>query len=556
MLENPKSELRIIPLGGLGEIGLNMMVFEQGEDILIVDCGLMFPGDAFPGVDYVIPNFSYLADKAERIRGIIITHGHEDHTGGLPFLLRDISAPVYGTPLTIGIITEKLKEYHLADKTELIVIQAGDMIKLGSFEIEFIRVSHSIADCVALAIKTCLGNIIHTGDFKLDPYPIDDKKVDIASFARYGDKGVTALLSDSTNAERSGFTLSEREVGKALDEVFKEVDGRLILATFASNIHRIQQVMNLAHRHGRKVAVMGRSMLANTRIGKELGYLKIPKGVMCDAGQIRKIPDSKMVLLTTGTQGEPLSGLSRMARDEHKQIKIRKGDTVVFSSRFIPGNERAIGFLINEFYRRGADVIYERVSDIHVSGHASQEELKLMISLTRPEYFIPVHGEYRHLARHAQLASSVGIPKDRIMVAEDGDAIHFTDVGGKKVGRVDAGRQVVDGTFVADSADMVLQQRRKIARDGVVIAIACLDTEDGSLIRPLEFTSRGFLFEHDEDDIFTKMRDHVEEELLEMPEKTWADKGLFEEQLFACVKRYIKKKLIRFPSIIPVVLEY
>ena len=556
MLGNDKNELRIIPLGGLGEIGLNMMVFEQGEDILIVDCGLMFPGDAFPGVDYVIPNFSYLEDKTDKIRGIIITHGHEDHTGGLPFLLRNISIPVYGTPLTIGLIREKLKEYHLANKTKLKTILAGDKIKLGSFKIEFIRVSHSIADCVALAINTCIGNVIHTGDFKLDPHPIDDKKVDIASFARYGDLGVTVLLSDSTNAEKSGFTLSEREVGKAFDEVFKEVPGRLILATFASNIHRIQQVMDMAQLHGRKVAVQGRSMLANIKIGKEMGYLKIPKGVMCDASHIKNIPENKVILLTTGTQGEPLSGLSRMARDEHKHIKIRKGDTVVFSSSFIPGNERAIGFLINEFYRRGAEVIYEKASDIHVSGHASQEELKLMMSLTRPEYFIPVHGEYRHLVKHAQLAEKMGVPRERIMVAEDGDAIHFTNVGGKKVGRVDAGRQVVDGTFVADSADMILQERRKMSRDGVVLAIACLDTEAGNLIHPLEFKSRGFLFEEDEKDIFIKMQDHVEKELMDMPEKIRINKDLFEQQLSACVKRYIKKNLIRFPSIISMVLEY
>lgn len=547
-------ELMIIPLGGLGEIGLNMMVLDQGEDLIVIDCGLMFPGDSMPGVDYVIPDFSYLVDNADRLRGIVLTHAHEDHIGGLPFLLAEVSAPIYATTLTLGLVREKLSEYELENSVSMKAIMPGETFSLGPFQIEFIRVSHSIADCVALAIRTGVGAIIHTGDFKLDPTPVDGLPVDLASFARYGDEGVTALLSDSTNVEREGFTLSEREVGKAFGEVFEEAPGRLIIAMFASNIHRIQQVMDMAAAHGRVVALLGRSMIGNSRIARELGYLQAPPGVMIEPEQLEKYRDDQVVLLTTGTQGEPLSGLSRMARDEHKQVKIRPGDTVVLSSRFIPGNERAIDYLISEFYRRGAEVIYEKVSDIHVSGHASTEELKLMISLTRPQYFIPVHGEYRHLIKHGQLAQKMGIPPERVLVAEDGDVIILDQVGGEKIGRVDAGRQVVDGTHVADSGDIVLDQRRKLSNDGVLIAVAFVDEESGELRCPLNLKSHGFLFEEESEAVLEAARVYVEEELLLLPVERKLDKENLSQDLRMALKRYVKKNLMRFPVIVPVIV--
>ncbi len=548
------NKLKIVPLGGLGEIGLNMMVLEQGDEMVVVDCGLMFPGDYLPGVDYVIPDFSYLRENQEKLRGIVLTHGHEDHIGAIPFLLSRLHAPLYGTPLTMGLVREKLIEYELNGGAALNTVEAGQSFELGSFNVEFIRVSHSIADCVALAIKTGVGNVIHTGDFKLDPTPIDGRRVDMESLVRYGQEGVTALLSDSTNVEKEGYTLSESEVGKAMGEVFKEAPGRLIVAMFASNIHRIQQVMDKASEHGRKVALFGRSMKGNAEIAMELGYLKVPPGVMVEPEHIKKLPEDKAVLLTTGSQGEPLSGLARMARDEHKQVKIKPGDTVVLSSRFIPGNERAIAYLINEFYRRGAEVIYEKVSEIHASGHASIEELKLMISLTMPQFFIPVHGEYRHLIKHARLAMSMGVPPDRVLVAEDGDVINLDQVGGERVGRIDAGRQIVDGTCVSDLGDAVLQDRRKLAGDGVLIAVAMVDLESGELRGCLRLESRGFLYAEDSEEELKAARRCAEEEFKAASLHKRCDPESAQGLLKTALKRHVKKKLMRFPLIIPVVI--
>lgn len=552
---NNHPNLNIIPLGGLGEIGLNMMVLEQGDDLVVIDCGLMFPGDSLPGVDYVIPDFTYLLDKLDRIRGIVLTHGHEDHIGALPFFLTHAPIPLYGTALTLGLIREKLTESNLHKKVPFEPAQAGDVIRLGSFELELIQVSHSIADSIALAIKTDVGTIIHTGDFKLDTTPINGEHFDLAAFARHGDQGVMALLSDSTNVERAGYTLSEREVGKALSEVFETAPGRLIVAMFASNIHRIQQVMDQAARFGRKVALLGRSMEANARIARDLGYLTPPDGVLVDPGVIKKLPDDEIVLLTTGTQGEPLSGLSRMARDEHKQCTIAPGDTVVLSSRFIPGNERAITCLINEFYRRGAEVIYEKVSDIHVSGHASQEELKLMISLTRPRYFIPIHGEYRQLVKHAQLALTMGVPRDRVLVAEDGDVITFSEVSGERVGEIQTGRQVVHGACIADSDDAVLAERRKLGREGVLVAVATVDRETGDLVAPLVLKSSGLFYRDEGEAILAEARRFAEEEIAGRSDKKKKDLAALTEDLRVALRRCIKKNTLRFPVIIPVIVE-
>ncbi len=552
---NNKSVLKIIPLGGLGEVGLNMMVYEQNSDIIVVDCGLMFPGDYQPGVDYVIPDFSYVFQNREKVKGIILTHGHEDHIGALPFLLPDLNVPLYGTPLTIGIIQGKLLEHDLLDLVELNRVQAGDSIELGSFKVETIRVSHSIADCLAFAVKNDMGTIIHTGDFKLDPTPIDGKTADLAAFARHGDEGVLALLSDSTNVERSGYTLSEREVGKALYEVIADASGRVIVSMFASNIHRIQQVVDVAYMCKRKVAILGRSMVANCKIAEELGYLNLPKETMTSLEQLSSLPDNEVALLTTGTQGEPLSVLSRMARDEHKQVSIRPGDTVVFSSRFIPGNEIAIHKLINNFYKRGAEVIYEKVSDIHVSGHASREELKIMLSLTRPRYFVPIHGEYRHLVKHAELARNMGIPDERVLIIEDGDLVTFDEIGGERVGSIETGRQVVEGVYVADSADVVLSERRRLGREGVLIVVARQDAETGKLRGPVTLERQGFLFQDESDKVLEATRLHVEEQLEIADNPDFLSPREARTKLRAILKKHIKKTLGRFPVIIPVVIE-
>jgi ribonuclease J len=493
-MSNQHHTLNIIPLGGLGEIGLNMMALETEAGIIVVDCGLMFPGDSLPGVDYVIPDYTYLLHKLDRVQAVILTHGHEDHIGAVPYLASHVSLPFYGSALTLGLVREKLIEAGLDGKCPLHPVGAGDTLHLPGFTIEFIRVCHSIADCLCLAITTELGCVIHTGDFKFDPTPIDGQRSDLSALARWGDRGVLALLSDSTNVEWSGYTLSEREVGRALHEVFEDAPGRIFIAMFASNIHRIQQVFDVASRFGRKLALLGRSMEINIRIARELGYLRLPDGLLIDPVLAKRLPDRDIAFLTTGTQGEPLSGLARMARDEHKQASIKPGDIVVLSSRFIPGNERAIDFLINAFYRRGAEVIYEKVSDIHVSGHASQEELKLMIALTRPHYFIPIHGEYRHLVKHAQLAMSMGLPAERVLMAEDGDVITFSEVGGERMGRIETGRQVVHGACGADSEDGVLSERRRLGREGVLVAVAAIARDSGSQTGTLRLESSGLFY--------------------------------------------------------------
>jgi ribonuclease J len=552
---NDHPPLNIIPLGGLGEIGLNMMVFEQGDDIIVVDCGLMFPGDSLPGVDYVIPDFSYLLDKRDRVRGVVLTHGHEDHIGALPYFLERVPAPVYATPLTLGLVREKLFEYDLGDRVPLERIAAGSTLRLGPFELEFIRVSHSIVDSLALAITTEIGTVIHTGDFKLDPTPVDGERADLAAFARYGDRGVLALLSDSTNVERTGHTRSEREVGLALHEVFGDAPGRLIVAMFASNIHRVQQVLNAAAHFGRKVVVLGRSMEANIRIARELGYLELPDGILADPSAIRRLPERELVILSTGSQGEPLSALSRLARDEHKSARIQPGDTVVLSSRVIPGNEVAIATLINAFYRRGAEVIYEKVSDIHASGHASQEELRLMIALTRPQYFIPIHGEYRHLVKHAQLALGMGVPRERVLVAENGDVISFGAVGGERRGVIETGKQIVHGACVADAEDQVLGERRKLGREGVLVAVAKVDRETGELIGPLQLSSRGLFYEEETSAILEEVSRMAEAEIRARAPKPINGEGGLEDALRVAVRRHLKKAVLRFPMIVPVIVE-
>ena len=547
--------LRIIPLGGLGEIGLNMMVFETRDQILVVDAGLMFPEDHMLGVDLVLPDFSYLRQHRDRIKGIILTHGHEDHTGALPYLLPELRVPVYGTRLTLGLVREKLLEFNLAGKADLISVSAGETLELGSFKVELIAVSHSIADGVGLAISTPAGTVIHTGDFKLDPTPVDGRRMDLNALARHGDRGVLALLSDSTNVEQEGYTPSEREVGRALDEIFHNAPGRILVAAFSSNIHRVQQVLEVAENFGRRVVIHGRSMEANTRIASELGYLRLPAALLADIEQIEKIPDAKLVVLTTGSQGEPLSALARMARDEHKQIRIKRGDTVVLSSKFIPGNEKPIHSLINELCRRGAEVIHEKVSEIHVSGHASQEELKLMIGLTRPQYFIPIHGEYRHLVRHAKLARQMGIAPENCFLAENGDIISFDEEGGFLAGRIPTGRILVDGKGVGDVGDKILRERRILGEDGVVVATVLVDPESLALKGPVRIESRGFIFEEESQELLQAAKDHLAEALKNLPLERRASIEAVQEEIRITLRRFFKKAILRRPEVVPVVVK-
>ncbi len=487
--------LKIIPLGGLGEIGLNMMAFEYRDTIFVVDCGLMFPEGYMLGIDFVIPDMEYLRQNAARLTAVILTHAHEDHVGGLPFLLRIANVPVFGTPFTLGVVRNRLEEFGQAHTAKLHEILAGERIKLGVFEIEFIRVRHSVVDGVGLSIQTPYGRVIHTGDFKISHDNTDGLATDVNRFAELGAKGVLALLSDSTNVEKEGYTISAREIGRALARITETSRGRIIIALFASNVTRIQQIVNIAENRGKKVIFNGRSIEVTVGLAKRMGYLKIPAGLEIDIEDIGYYPDDEIIVVTTGSQGEPMSVLARMAAGTHKQIKIRKEDTVVLSSRFIPGNEKAITGIINRLYRLGADVIYEKISAIHVSGHAFQEELKLMMNLVRPTFFIPIHGEYRHLLLHARLAQEVGIPEERIIIAENGRVIQCDEQGIRPKDRVPTGRIMVDGKGIGDVGRSVLRERRALSEHGLVVVSLVLDEETGTVAHGPEVYSRGFVFE-------------------------------------------------------------
>ena len=550
-----QNTLRIIPLGGLGEIGLNMMVMEYADSIIIIDCGLMFPEDYMLGIDIVIPDITYLRKNKEKVKAFIITHGHEDHTGALPFVLREIKAPVYGTPLTIGLIKEKLEEFKLDRETEFKTVKPRDKVSVGPFEIEFIRVSHSIADGAGLAIKTPVGVVIHTGDFKLDQTPVDGEILDYARFSEYGENGVLLLLSDSTNVEKEGYTVSEKEVGVTFEEIFRKSNGRIIVAAFSSNIHRIQQVLDVAENFGRKVTLNGRSMVANVRIAQELGYLKVPDGLIVDLKELDNLPPQRAVLLTTGSQGEPMSALTRMAMDDHKQIRVRSGDTVILSSKFIPGHEKAISNMMNHLYRRGAEVIYEKVSEIHVSGHASQEELKLMLNMVKPRHFIPVHGEYRHLVKHSQLAEKVGVKKENIVLAEDGDVVEVTEGSISVRERVESGKVFVDGKGVGDVRDMVLKDRKHLSQDGLVIAILALNEKTGEIIYGPDIITRGVVFEEESAELLENARNIVIEVLGNINVEAKTDWLEVKEELRRALRRYFNKTLERRPVILPLIVE-
>lgn len=547
--------LSIIPLGGLGEIGLNMMVFEYGDDIIIVDAGLMFPEEEMLGVDIVIPDITYLKERKDKIRGIIITHGHEDHIGALPYIIREINVPIYATPLTIGLIKGKLKEHKLDETSELISVKPRQIIELGCFNVEFIRVTHSIVDGVGLGITTPVGRIVHTGDFKLDQTPVDGELLDFHKFSEYGDKGTLALLSDSTNSEREGYTLSEKEVGKAIERVFGTAKKRIILATFASNIHRVQQVIDAAVKFDRKVVLNGKSMINNAQVALDLGYLKLPPKTWIKLDEMKNVPDEKVVIITTGSQGEPMSSLARMAVNEHKDVQIEEGDTVVLSSRVIPGNEKAISRIINHLFRRGANVIYEDVSDIHVSGHASQEEQKLMMCLVRPKFFVPIHGEYRHLIYHARLAETLGISKDNIFILEDGDVLELNEDAAVKKEKIQAGRVFVDGKVIGDVGNIVLRDRMRLGTDGIIVVFVGIEKMTGKVVTGPDIVTRGFVFEEESQELIEEMKRVVSDLLGQLEQELMADWVLVKTKVRNTLKKSLIKKMDRKPMIIPIIIE-
>ncbi len=547
--------LKIIPLGGLGEIGLNMMVFEYGETLFLVDAGLMFPEDYMLGVDIVIPDIHYLRMKRDRLAGVVITHAHEDHIGALPYLLREINVPVYGTGFTLGILRRKLEEHDLIQSVQLHEISPEEKLTIGPFELDFIRVSHSIVDGVGMAVKTPEGIIVHTGDFKIDHASVGGRLTDISKFARYGDEGVLALLSDSTNVEKEGYTLSDRAVGENLERIVSGSSGRIIVALFASNVSRIQQIVDIAETTGRKTVFNGRSVEMTVKTAKELGHLTVPDKMEIDIRQVVEYPDRELIIITTGSQGEPMSALARMAAGTHKQIRIKEGDTVILSSKFIPGNEKAIAYIINNLCRRGADVVYDKISEVHVSGHAFQEELKLMMRLTRPKYLMPIHGEYRHLIHHGRLGVDTGIPNDRIILAENGQCIGFDKDGARVCGSVTTGRVLIDGKGIGDVGRSVLKERRVLSEDGLVVVTLVFDEETGIVLHGPEIVSRGFVFVtetgHLIDDAHCVVIEIVEEIKPGVPDRTM----LLHSKIQRALRQYFYFAIKRRPVILPVILE-
>lgn len=548
-------KLRIIPIGGLGEIGMNLMVYEYGDSAIVADCGMMFPDAATLGVDVVIPDMTYLFDNAHKIAAVFLTHGHEDHIGAVPFLTERVRVPVYGMPLTLGFVKDKLEEFAMAGDVELRVLYPRTPVKAGVFEVEPIRVTHSIVDSVALAIRTPIGTVIHTGDFKLDLTPIDGKPTDLHRLAQYGEEGVLVLVSDSTNAIVSGYTPSERTVGEALQNVFYKARGRIIVTTFASHIHRIQQIVDQASKFGRKVFFVGRSVVDNTETAETLGYLRVPKDVRGAINRISEFQRSEIVIVTTGTQGEPTSALARIALGEHKNVQLLSDDTVIISARTIPGNERAITHLIDHLLRRGADVIDNESSDIHVSGHAAEDELKMMISLTKPKFFVPMHGTLRHMVRHSRLAQSVGVPASNTFVVTNGAVIEIGVHEGRILpDRVPTGKVFIDHQL-EEVASVVVRDRQHLAEDGFVIVVVAMNLNTGKLVRDPEIITRGLVHVDASEKILAEVRDLLISTLNESQPGEVRDSETLQEKLRATLKRYFRKKLDRRPMILPVIWE-
>ncbi len=546
------NKLKIIPLGGVSEIGKNMTVLEYGNDMIVVDCGLSFPDqDLMPGIDAVIPDMTYLSENREKLRGFLITHGHEDHIGALPYALKNYNVPVYGTSFTIALVEHKLEEMHLKGRS-LVCVKPGDRLELGCFKVEIIKTGHSIAGAVALAINTPIGTVIHTGDFKIDFTPIDGEPIDINRFAYYGSRGVLALMSDSTNIERSGYTQSEHEIGKTFEHYFDVAEGRVIVASFASNVYRIQQVADVAIAHGRIVCFQGRSMEQVVQIAMKLGYLKLPTDCVVRVEQLKKYRDDQICVVTTGSQGEPMSGLFRMAMATHR-LNIGKGDTVIISASAIPGNEVGVSRVINQLFEKGAMVVYDRMADVHVSGHACREELRLMLQLTKPRFFIPVHGEYRHLIMHAKLAEEMGVKPENIFVADCGDVVTLTTKRGSIAGEVAAGSVMVDG--IGDIDDIVLKDRRLLSQDGLVVAVLAINHETGALMASPELISRGFVYMRDSEELIAETVKLLAQEAKKFEGADKSDYAGIKNGIRTSLKSFLKNKTKRTPMIIPIVME-
>ena len=546
-------KLKIIPLGGVGEIGKNMTVIEYGSDIIIVDCGMSFPDEEMPGIDVVIPDMTYIEKNAANVRGILITHGHEDHIGAVPYALQKLNVPVYATKLTIALIEQKLTEIKV-DHADLNCVSPGDTIRLGCFSVEFIKTSHSIAGACALAINTPIGTLIHTGDFKVDYTPIDGEPIDIARLAYYGSRGVLALMSDSTNVENEGHTPSERGIGKTFEHCFDKAKGRVIVATFASNIYRIQQIADVAISFGRVVCFQGRSMVKIAEIAKELGYLQLPDESVVEVGQLKKYRDDQICVITTGSQGEPMSGLFRMANSSHK-VNVGKGDMVIISASSIPGNEKSVGRVINQLYQHGAKVIYERMADVHVSGHACKEELKLMLTLTKPKFFIPGHGEARHLYQHKELAEELGIPEEDIFVTEIGDVVELTRNKGRIAGSVTAGSVMVDGSGVGDIGNVVLRDRKLLSEDGIFTVVITLNKQTGALLAQPEILSRGFVYEKNSEELLKETRELVKAKAAQFEKNHRSSWSSIKNDIRNSIKNYLYERTKRRPMVMPIIIE-
>ena len=547
-------KLKIIPLGGLDEIGKNITVLEYGKDMIVVDCGVGFPDEDMYGVDLVIPDFSYLVANQKKLRGIFITHGHEDHIGSIPYCMQQVNCPIHGTAMTNGLIKLKLEEHRLADKVKLVTHKPGDVVKAGCFTVEFIHVNHSIADAVAFAIRTPVGAVIFTGDFKIDP-TAGDGMIDLARLGELGNEGVLALLCDSTNVERAGYTPSENIVAEGLDRQFKNCDQRIIVTTFASNMHRIQAVLATAHRYGRKVAVTGRSMENMLKVAQELGYIKVPAGTIVDLGAIKSLPKNKVVIVSTGSQGENMSALYRMAFSTHKQVDIQGGDRIIISASAIPGNEKAVSKIINELYRKGADVIYEKSEGLHVSGHACQEELKIIQGLVKPKFFLPLHGEQRMLQIHSKLAQSMGMNPRNIHIGEIGTVFEFTGKTCKENGTVPAGKVFVDGTGVGDVGAVVLRDRKHLAQDGMIVVCVNLSAEDGSVITGPDIITRGFIYVKESEELMEELQAVAMEAIERCQRKRSRDWAAIKGAIKNDLSGYLYKTTKRNPMILPVIME-
>ena len=549
-MRKKQTKLKLIPLGGLGEIGKNMTLLEYGEDIVVIDCGLAFPDDDMPGIDVVIPDMTYLEENREKLKGFVITHGHEDHIGAVPYALQKFAVPMYGTDLTVALMDHKLKEMHVTG--DLRVVKPGDTVELGCFKVEFIKTSHSIPGAVALAITTPLGVILHTGDFKIDLTPLDGQPIDINRLAYYGSKGVLCLLSDSTNAERAGYTQSEREIGKTFEHYFEVAKGRVIVASFASNVYRLQQVADVAIEHGRVICFAGKSMEQIVAYSQELGYMTIPQDRIVKVDDLKSYADDKVCIITTGSQGEPMSGLYRMANASHK-INIGYGDTVIISASAIPGNETAVGRVIDGLFEKGAYVVYDQMADVHVSGHARREELKMMLHIVKPKYFIPVHGEFRHLMTHARLALDMGVPEENIFLLENGSVVSFTRKAAVRAGEVPAGAVMVDGS--ASIEDAVIRDRRELSSQGLVVAVISLDRETGRQTAPVEMISRGFVYMKEADELMGEAAKAIAPDIRRFETEDKANYGDIKAAVKSRLKSFFKSRTKRTPMILPIVIE-